>query len=93
MIVTRGKDGMSAFTSDGPSQGQHIPTFARSVFDVTGAGDTVIATLTLALTSGLSVEDACLISNYAAGVVVGKIGCASPQPQELKDYIQSHPES
>ena len=71
---------MSAFTQDGPSKGQHIPTFARSVFDVTGAGDTVIATLTLALTSGLSIEDACLISNYAAGVVVGKIGCASPQP-------------
>lgn len=93
VIVTRGKDGMSAFTSDGPSQGQHIPTFARSVFDVTGAGDTVIATLTLALTSGLTVEDACLISNYAAGVVVGKIGCASPQPQELKEYIQSHKDS
>ena len=82
---------MSAFTLDGPSGGQHIPTFARSVFDVTGAGDTVIATLTLALASGLTIEDSCLISNYAAGVVVGKIGCASPTPQELKDYIRSHP--
>jgi D-glycero-beta-D-manno-heptose-7-phosphate kinase len=90
VIVTRGKDGMSAFTKNGPSQGQHIPTFARTVFDVTGAGDTVIATLTMALTSGLSLEDSCLLANYAAGVVVGKIGCVSTTPTELKEYIRDH---
>ncbi len=90
VIVTRGKDGMSAFTKSGAPQGQHFPTFARSVFDVTGAGDTVIATLTMALTSGLSLEDSCLLSNYAAGVVVGKIGCASTSIDELKEYILSH---
>jgi rfaE bifunctional protein kinase chain/domain len=87
VIVTRGKDGMSAFTKTGPPQGQHIPTFAKSVFDVTGAGDTVIATMTMGLTAGLSVEDSCLLANYAAGVVVGKIGCVSATSQELKDYI------
>jgi D-glycero-beta-D-manno-heptose-7-phosphate kinase len=93
VIVTRGKDGMSAFTKGGPSEGQHIPTFARSVFDVTGAGDTVIATLTMALTAGLSIEDSCLLSNYAAGVVVGKIGCVSTTQTELKEYILSHSSS
>jgi D-glycero-beta-D-manno-heptose-7-phosphate kinase len=90
VIVTRGKEGMSAFLKEGPAEGKHIPTFARAVFDVTGAGDTVIATFTLAVTSGLSVEEACLISNYAAGVVVGKIGCVSADPTELKEYIRTH---
>jgi bifunctional ADP-heptose synthase (sugar kinase/adenylyltransferase) len=80
---------MSAFTKGGPSSGQHIPTFAKSVFDVTGAGDTVIATMTLALTAGLSLEEACLLSNYAAGVVVGKIGCVSTTSPELKEYIRT----
>jgi len=93
IIVTRGKDGMSAFTKDGPTAGQHFPTFARSVFDVTGAGDTVIATLTMALTAGLGLEDSCLLSNYAAGVVVGKIGCVSTTPKELREYITSHSSS
>jgi D-glycero-beta-D-manno-heptose-7-phosphate kinase len=90
VVVTRGKDGMSAFSRKGPLHGQHIPTFARSVFDVTGAGDTVIGALTLGLTSGLSLEDSCLLANYAAGVVVGKIGCVSASPDDLKAYIQSH---
>jgi len=90
VIITRGKDGMSAFTPSGPREGQHIPTFARAVYDVTGAGDTVIATLTLALTSGLSLEESCLLSNYAAGVVVAKIGCVSASPGEIKDFIKEH---
>jgi rfaE bifunctional protein kinase chain/domain len=90
VIVTRGKDGMSIFAKGGDAHGQHIPTFARSVFDVTGAGDTVIATLTLALTAGLELEEACLLSNYAAGVVVGKIGCVSANPSDLKNYIREH---
>ncbi len=88
VIVTRGREGMSVFTPGGPAAGQHIPTYARTVFDVTGAGDTVIATFTLALTAGLSLEEACVLSNYAAGVVVGKIGCVSADPEELKRYIK-----
>jgi bifunctional ADP-heptose synthase (sugar kinase/adenylyltransferase) len=87
IIVTRGKEGMSTFTKSGS---ERIPTFAKSVFDVTGAGDTVIAALTLALTAGQTLEEACLLANYAAGVVVGKIGCVSTSPQELKEYIRSH---
>lgn len=90
VVITRGPDGMSAFTRSGPETGQHIPTFARSVFDVTGAGDTVIATLTLALAAGLDLETSCILANYAAGVVVGKRGCVTANPTELVEYIESH---
>jgi rfaE bifunctional protein kinase chain/domain len=91
VIITRGKEGMSIFSKGGTPSGARIPTFARSVFDVTGAGDTVIATFTLAMAAGLTVEEACIISNYAAGVVVGKIGCVSAHPDELKAYIKNFP--
>jgi rfaE bifunctional protein kinase chain/domain len=90
VIITRGKDGMSAFLKGAASGGEHFPTFARSVFDVTGAGDTVIATFTLALAEGLSVKEACLLSNFAAGIVVAKAGCVTASPEELKDYILQH---
>lgn len=89
VIITRGKDGMSVFLKEGTAKRQHIPTFARSVFDVTGAGDTVIAALTMALTAGLDVHDACVLANYAAGIVVGKAGCVTTTPQELVEYIQN----
>jgi D-glycero-beta-D-manno-heptose-7-phosphate kinase len=88
VVVTRGKDGMSAFSKDGPSGGLHIPTFARSVFDVTGAGDTVIATFALGIASGFSLAEACLVFNCAARIVVGKIGCASPTIDELKSFME-----
>lgn len=88
VIITRGKDGMSVFEQGQPSSGEHIPTFARSVFDVTGAGDTVIAAFTLSLSAGLNLKEACVLSNYAAGVVVGKIGCVSCSPTDLKNYIK-----
>ncbi|MBK9293123.1 MAG: D-glycero-beta-D-manno-heptose-7-phosphate kinase [Oligoflexia bacterium] len=88
VIITRGKDGMSLYENNGKAEGEHIPTFARTVFDVTGAGDTVIATFTLSLSAGLSLIEACTLSNYAAGVVVGKIGCVSCSPNELKEYIK-----
>ena len=61
----------------------HIPTVARQVFDVSGAGDTVIATYTLAIASGANPEEASIIANYAAGVVVGKAGTAVVTPDEL----------
>ncbi len=60
-----------------------IPTVAREVFDVSGAGDTVVATLALALASGATVEEGALLANQAAGVVVGKVGTAAVTPEEL----------
>ncbi|MGV3771444.1 MAG: bifunctional heptose 7-phosphate kinase/heptose 1-phosphate adenyltransferase, partial [Verrucomicrobiales bacterium] len=61
----------------------HIPTVAQEVFDVSGAGDTVIASFTLAIAAGASPIEAAVVSNHAAGVVVGKIGTATLTPQEL----------
>jgi D-beta-D-heptose 7-phosphate kinase/D-beta-D-heptose 1-phosphate adenosyltransferase len=61
----------------------HIPTVAQEVFDVSGAGDTVIATFTLAVAAGASPVEAAILSNYAAGIVVGKVGTATTSPAEL----------
>ncbi len=72
VVMTRGKDGMTIFSGDQMTQ---VPTFARQVFDVTGAGDTVIAALSLGLVSGLSLQEACVLANFAAGVVVAQVGC------------------
>ena len=81
VLITRGERGMLLLKKDGPSLA--IPATAREVFDVTGAGDTVAATLALALAAGASMEEAALLSNRAAGVVVGKIGTATLTVQEL----------
>jgi len=86
IVITRGEGGMTVVTDkSGPL---HIPTRARQVFDVTGAGDTVIATLTLALSVGASLFEAAEIANYAAGVVVGKLGTDTTNVSELKKAIQ-----
>ena len=61
----------------------HIPTVAQEVFDVSGAGDTVIASFTLAIAAGASPIEAAIFSNHAAGVVVGKVGTATVTPEEL----------
>jgi D-beta-D-heptose 7-phosphate kinase/D-beta-D-heptose 1-phosphate adenosyltransferase len=61
----------------------HIPTVAQEVFDVSGAGDTVIAAFTLAIAAGASSVEAAMLSNHAAGIVVGKIGTAVTTPEEL----------
>ncbi|HEU0040245.1 MAG TPA: PfkB family carbohydrate kinase, partial [Verrucomicrobiae bacterium] len=61
----------------------HIPTVAQEVFDVSGAGDTVIATFTLAIAAGASPVEAAILSNHAASIVVGKIGTATASPGEL----------
>lgn len=66
----------------------HIPTVAREVFDVSGAGDTVIATFTLAIAAGASPMEAAMLSNYAAGVVVGKVGTATVTPAELVESLR-----
>lgn len=81
VLVTRGEEGMTLFTEGG--EVTHIPTVAREVYDVTGAGDTVIATLALALASGASFVEAAVLANHAAGVVVGKVGTATVTRDEL----------
>lgn len=89
VLITRGEEGMALFTGGGPDGAEvtHIPTVAREVYDVTGAGDTVIATLALALASGASLEEAAVLANHAAGVVVGKVGTASLTRDELLGAI------
>jgi len=81
LIIKRGEQGMSIF-----EQGKkplHIPTIARDVFDVTGAGDTVLAVAALALLAGSTIREAAVLANAAAGIVVGKVGTATVTPAEL----------
>lgn len=83
IIITKGKEGMSIF-----NKGQRdIPTYAKEVYDVTGAGDTVIATLGLALASGADLNQAAIIANYAAGIVVAKRGTSRANLSELKAQL------
>lgn len=86
LLVTRSEDGMSLIVPG--KEPLHIPTFAREVYDVTGAGDTVIATLAACLASGLQLPEACAIANRAAGIVVGKLGTSTVSPQELAAELQ-----
>ena len=88
VVVTLGKDGMAIFER-GRFEAEIIPTFAREVYDVSGAGDTVISMLTLALTVGSSVHEATVLGNLAAGVVVGKRGTATVTPEEILEYAES----
>jgi rfaE bifunctional protein kinase chain/domain len=81
LLITLGELGMLLCLRDQPPV--HIPTVAQEVFDVSGAGDTVIATFTLAIAAGASPLEAAVISNHAAGIVVGKIGTATVSPDEL----------
>ena len=81
VLLTRGEDGMSLFESNGAIT--HIPTMAESVQDVSGAGDTVIATLAMGLVSGLGIGEACLLANCAGGVVVAAVGIVPIRPDEL----------
>jgi len=87
VLITRGERGMLLLKKDGASL--TIPATAREVFDVTGAGDTVTATLALALAAGATMEEAALLSNRAAGVVVGKVGTATLTVQELLEAVGS----
>lgn len=81
ILITRGPQGMSLFRRD--KSPVHLPSAARAVFDVTGAGDTVISSLALALGAGASLEEAARLANRAASVVVGKVGTATVTPDEL----------
>lgn len=81
LILKRGEQGMTIFEKN--KKTLHIPTVAKEVYDVTGAGDTVIATAALVLLSGGTIQEAALLANTAAGIVVGKIGTASATSEEL----------
>ena len=86
VLVSRGEEGMSLFKR-GESV-QHFPTTAREIFDVTGAGDTVLATCALALGAGATLEEATILANHAAGIVVGKVGTATVTPSEMIDALR-----
>ena len=86
ILITRGEEGMTLISKDGYF---HLPTVAREVFDVTGAGDTVIATLALGVAAGATVREAASLANHAAGVVVRKLGTASASRQELIDSLEN----
>lgn len=87
LLVTLGAQGMALFSGDF-TEPQHIPTRARQVFDVSGAGDTVMATMVLSMLSGASAFDAARIANHAAGVVVGIVGTAAIEADVLRNAIQ-----
>lgn len=87
ILITRGEQGMTLFARH--ARARHFPTAARQVFDVTGAGDTVVAACALSLAAGASLEQAALLANHAAGVVVGKIGTATASAQELRRAMQA----
>ncbi|MBI2570929.1 MAG: bifunctional hydroxymethylpyrimidine kinase/phosphomethylpyrimidine kinase [Candidatus Schekmanbacteria bacterium] len=89
VIITWGERGMVVFERDGADViYRHIPTVARRVYDVTGAGDTVVSALALGLAAGGSLPDAAVIANVAAGVVVGEIGTATVSVQDLAAELE-----
>lgn len=86
VLVTLGEHGMMLFTRN--ADPHHIPTRAREVYDVSGAGDTAIALLTLAMASGFPPTEAADVANHASGIVVGKLGTACLTPDELLQAMQ-----
>jgi D-beta-D-heptose 7-phosphate kinase/D-beta-D-heptose 1-phosphate adenosyltransferase len=87
LLITLGANGMALFSED-MSSPLHIPTQARQVFDVSGAGDTVMATMMLALMSGAEPEVAAQIANQAAGVVVGRVGTSAIEIDVLRETLK-----
>lgn len=85
LLITRGEQGMSLFERGGAVH--HIPAVAKEVYDVTGAGDTVMSALTLSLAAGATPREAAAIANHAAGVVVGKVGTAVVTLPELQAVL------
>lgn len=86
VLITRGEQGMSLYQDK--KKAVHIPSKARQVFDVTGAGDTVVSTMALAVSTGASFRDAAFLANQAAGVVVGMVGTASLTQEQLKKALR-----
>lgn len=85
LLVTRSEEGMTLFRA---GEVFHEPTRAQEVYDVSGAGDTVIATLSVMLAAGMSLPEAVHIANRAAGIVVGKLGTATVTPEELQQNLE-----
>ncbi|MDR2251556.1 MAG: D-glycero-beta-D-manno-heptose-7-phosphate kinase [Endomicrobium sp.] len=86
VLITRGEKGMTLIEPN--NKITNIPTRAKEVYDVTGAGDTVISTMTLALAAKADLLSAAEIANFAAGIVVGKLGTATTNPQELEEVVK-----
>ncbi len=86
VLVTQGERGMTLFSQQGET---HIPTTAKQVYDVTGAGDTVISTLTLGLVAGLDPVEAAVLANFAAGVVVGEVGTSAVTAGRLIQAVEA----
>ncbi len=89
LLVTRGENGMTLLVPGRPAV--HLPSHAREVYDVTGAGDTVIATLAAGLAAGMTLADAAELSNLAAGILVSKLGAAAISAAELRSHLGSDP--
>jgi bifunctional ADP-heptose synthase (sugar kinase/adenylyltransferase) len=83
--VTRGPEGMSLFERGG--RYTHLPTVAREVYDVTGAGDTVVSVVALALAAGADYPSASFLANHAAGIVIREVGTAACTPAQLLDSL------
>lgn len=92
VVITRGKDGMAIFKR-GSKKPELIPTYAREVYDVSGAGDTVISVMALAYASGATISEAAILGNLGGGVVVGKRGTATCTPKELEAAMNATAES
>ncbi|MGR6981700.1 bifunctional D-glycero-beta-D-manno-heptose-7-phosphate kinase/D-glycero-beta-D-manno-heptose 1-phosphate adenylyltransferase HldE [Testudinibacter sp. P27/CKL/0425] len=90
LLVTRSEKGMTLLRPN--NEPYHLPTEAKEVFDVTGAGDTVISLLATAIADGRSMEEACYLANVAAGIVVGKLGTSTVTPVELENAIHHRDE-
>lgn len=86
LLVTRSEHGMTLLRKNAPAF--HLPAKAREVYDVTGAGDTVVATLATSIAAGMSLKDACILANAAAGVVVAKLGTSTVSLEELRDAVR-----
>lgn len=86
ILITRGEQGMSLFEMTG--RVTHIPTVAKQVYDVTGAGDTVVSTLALCIASGANLSDASRVANHAAGIVVGEVGTAVVKKDMLREVLE-----
>lgn len=88
LLLTLGEDGMALMTAAG--EHVRVPTAARSVYDVSGAGDTVIAAVAVALAAGADITEAALLANHAAGIEVGKAGVATVSDDELRAALEAH---
>ncbi len=86
ILITKGEKGMSLYEKDGNIT--NIPTKAKEVYDVSGAGDTVVATLALALSSNATLKQAAIIANHAAGITVGKLGTSTVSIEEIKNSLK-----